>query len=223
MIQNETQMKSLVEQRIQIMNRIKNENPTNKWLVLGTKYGKNTLSVFFVGTSGCLTIWFINNLINNRSLLGPSLFDISGVEWVWSPELLGMAVLFYFMGVSLQKPLAGNTLRLAGFGAITSFAIFVNLTLFTPTTLAFQSNIQTDYNKLGYRVFSRDNHVKMLMDTNTYYGIVATQTPESIIINHGGINKKFTVSKSIPDITKKIIQITFDKEFKVSSYTILDN
>jgi hypothetical protein len=203
---------ALNDQHTKILQRIQNEVPTQKWLLQAKSYGSVVLCLLLIVLSSVLFTWFVNNLLVNRVLLRPSLLDVSGVEWVWSPELLGLGLVLYFAGISLQKSLNSISFKLAGLGAVAAFAVFINIALFTPTTLAFQSTIQPDFNKLGYRVFSRDNHVKVLMEHGTYYGVVVSQINDSIEINHGGIIKSFKIKSSTPNLTGKPVQIEFENQ-----------
>jgi hypothetical protein len=204
--------KSLQNQHLRVMDRVKNTTPVKKWVIVWGHIGLQLVSLISLVLSGGFISWFINNLINNKALLQPSLIDISGVEWVWSPELFGLAIFFYFVGVSIQKPFSEQSLKFAGFGAVSVFAILLNLVLLTPTTQAFQSNLQPQFNQLGYRVFSRDMHVKALMDHGTYYGIVAYQNNGIIKIDHGGIVKSFNTRVNFSNQIAKPIQIEFSTQ-----------
>lgn len=223
MIQTNTNQNFLDSQHKRVLNRIGTEYPTKKWILLTRKYVSNILSIAFLLLSTVVFVWFINNLIRNEPFLRPSLVDISGVEWIWSPELLGLAVLLYFIGISLQKSLNTSFLKLSGLGIVMVFAIFINIALSSPATFAFQTNIQPQFNSLAYRQFSRDNHIKILLDKDIYYGIIVEQTSKSVSINHGGIIKTFVVRQHIPNIDKNSVQITFDKNLNVLGYTILDS
>jgi hypothetical protein len=218
MTNQEIYTKSLNTQHAKIMNRLAGKHPTSKLVLVSQKYTKLTLSIIFIGMGSAVSVWFVNNLMNNRVLLQPSLVDISGVEWVWSPELLGLAILLYFIGVSLQKSLSENTFRLAGLGAMAVFAVFINIAFLTPTTLAFQTNIQPDFNKLGYRVLSRDNHIKILLEKDTYYGVVTGYDEQNnlVQVDHGGVIKSFVSKPSkVNNLINKTVKIQFEKQGEI--------
>lgn len=222
MTQTSANQNFLDSQHKRVMSRIGTEQPAKKWILLTKKYTFSILSIILLLLSTVVFTWFINSLIKNEVFLRPSLIDISGIEWIWSPELLGLAVLFYFLGISLQRSFDDSLFRFAGLGVIAIFAVFINIVLSTPATLAFQTSIQPQFNSLGYRQFSRDNHIKILLDKDTYYGIAVDQTSKSVSINHGGIIKTFVIKQNIPNMAKKSVQITFDKDLNVLGYTILD-
>jgi hypothetical protein len=202
----------LQNQHLRVMDRVKNTTPVKKWVIVSGSIGLQLVSLISLVLSGGFVSWFINNLINNKALLQPSLIDLSGVEWVWSPELFGFALFFYFVGVSIQKPFSEQSLKFVGFGAVSGLAIFLNLVLLTPTTQAFQSNLQPQFNQLGYRVFSRDAHVQALMDHGTYYGIVTSQNESIIKIDHGGVIKSFNTKTNLSNQIAKPVQIEFSNQ-----------
>jgi hypothetical protein len=203
--------KSLNKQHDDIMNRIADEYPTNKIVLLSIVYLRRFLLIFCISVSLIISVWFLNNLINYKLLLKPSLTDISGIEWIWSPELFGFAVLSYLIGYSLQRSFTGSIFRFVGFSAVLALAVFVNIIFYTPTTLAFQSYIQPDFNKLGYRIFSRDNHINALLEKDVFYGIVISQNGNNVEINHGGVTKSFVLKSCDENLLNKPIEIQFEK------------
>jgi hypothetical protein len=206
-----------------VMQKVQLQKPTSKWGIYATNIIAKLIFIISFLASLSLAIWFTNNLINNRPLLIPSLFDISGIEWVWSPELLGLAVLFYYFALSTKALPSLNSLKLAGLATVFALAIFVNLAFQTPTTQALQTNIKTPYNNLPLRQLSRDNHINTLLNNHKFYGLVISQTNKEIQINHGGVVRSFAVSKGIPNLNNQIIEVTFyPASDSVITYNILN-
>lgn len=222
MTQTSISQNFLDSQHKRVINRIGTEQPTKKWILLAKKYISNILSITFLLLSIIIFIWFINNLIGNGAFLRPSLADVSGIEWVWSPELLGLAVLFYFVSISLQKSLNDSLFKFIGLGTMVAFAMFINIAFYTPTTLAFQSNIQPSFNSLSYRQFSRDYHIKILMEKDIYYGVVIAQNGNSLEIDHGGVVKTFILNFKVADLLNKPIKVEFEKQNNISTILKLE-
>jgi hypothetical protein len=209
-----------------VMSRVEFEKPTPAWKLIFGNYLINTLCIICLVLSAGLITWFINNLIQNRVLLRPSLIDISGIEWVWSPELLLLALGTYTVAVLLQKHISFSVFKYAGIGVLIGFGILTNTVFSAPTTQAFQSNIQPQYNSLGYPQFSRDYHVKVLLDNNKYYGLVINQNTETntMEINHGGIIKSFKTPVDMPKLVGQPVEVKFQNsgvEYLILSYLIL--
>jgi hypothetical protein len=205
-------LKHLEQSHEHVMSRVKVQKPTPRWqLIIVNILNKAIIAGCLLLSLG-LSTWFVHNLMTNKPLLTPALIDISGVLWVWSPELFLFGIVFYTISMTRIDFSLFRYTKLLGFGAVAGLAILINIVLATPTTQAFGNNVNIKYNSLEYRILSRDNHVKALLEHDTYYGLVTKQDANLIEINHGGVVKSFIMPANTPILAGKLVEVDFKTE-----------
>jgi hypothetical protein len=162
--------------------------PIPKWQIRTLQFF--ITSVFLICTTLALGfgVWFFVRVQENVPLLQPSLFDMSGIFWIWNIELIATAFLFWIFALALQKVLDNNILLQRVLFGVPIFTVMCSIFLFTPTAQAIQvSNLSTNWDKTLYRKFQLNRHIQKLAEKNTFYGIVTDVQGNIVRINHAGV------------------------------------
>jgi hypothetical protein len=166
--------------------------PIPKWRIRALQFFKTSIFLICTTLAMGFGVWFFVRVQENMPLLQPSLFDISGIFWIWNIELFATAFLFWIFALALQKVLDNNILLQRVIFGVPIFTVICSIFLFTPTAQALQvSNLSTNWDKTLYRKFQLNRHIQKLAEKNTFYGLVTSAQNNTLHIDHGGIELDF--------------------------------
>ena len=215
---NKDHQDSLTTIRSRIDRLVHNANPISKSTLIFTDIVQSVC--IFLSLVLCLSglSWYGQHLYTSKSLLLPSLFDFSGIMWVWSPELIipiiGLCGVFYL--ISRHKIVTPIVIRYS----FVSFALTLlfKFTFFTPITQAITVSVpMQSYMTSSYHLSYRDSHVKKLLENGKYYGALTAISEKNgvqiIDIDHGGVVETFVNSKNVSLPEKNtLVTLTFENQ-----------
>jgi hypothetical protein len=196
-----------------VMNEIQGRNPISQWVMLLRFIGKCMLVFFITLMFVDIVLLVVKHFVSSYRLLGEAIIGFNGFVWIWSPELVFVAIIMGVLGVFVVKKLFSihSFLQpmLLGVGVCGMCILINQFTLVGANAIESQ---QIYFNTFGYRQLALTNHVKEMEKNNLFYGVVADVEPSDAVskvtINHAGHTKSISMPNNTPK-KGELVSVTF--------------